>query len=113
MWDCAGCGTRRIAASIISCPKCRKERDMARATTGGASNANAMPGETGYIEPEDGPQAPSEAPAPVPAAGPVPVPVPVMAEPVKPGQQPGPPAVTPAKATAKTTPPKTPDPAGQ
>ena len=53
MWDCIECGVRRIAASILRCPVCRKERDMATATTGGASNARAVLHETGYVPPEE------------------------------------------------------------
>jgi hypothetical protein len=52
MWDCLNCGCRAIAASLLACPMCQEERsDMPRATVeGGASNAAAEPGETGYHE---------------------------------------------------------------
>lgn len=55
MWNCPDeqCGCLRIAASLTWCPMCFKERDdMATTTTGGASNANAVEGETGYVSPE-------------------------------------------------------------
>jgi hypothetical protein len=52
---------------------CFKERDMATCTTGGASNANALPGETGYVKPEvpGVPEVPVPEPEPVPESGPV------------------------------------------
>jgi translation initiation factor IF-2 len=93
MWDCPECGTLRIAASLTACPVCRKERDMAKATTGGASNARALPGETGYVEREqaepavpaaDAAQdAPAEAAPDVPASAP-PEPVQAVSAPPKP-----------------------------
>lgn len=52
MWDCPECGCLSIAASLTTCPMCGKERDMPTTTTGGASNALAQPGETGYVPPE-------------------------------------------------------------
>jgi hypothetical protein len=54
MWECIKCGCKAIAADLGFCPGCfkPKEDDMPKATTGGASNANAEPGEPGYIDPE-------------------------------------------------------------
>ena len=52
MWDCQECSCGRIAASLTTCPMCGRERDMPTCTTGGASNANAVEGETGYVPPE-------------------------------------------------------------
>ena len=52
MWDCLACGCRAIAASLLGCPVCRTERDMAKATSGGASNAGAQPFESGHVAPE-------------------------------------------------------------
>jgi hypothetical protein len=98
MWDCILCGCRRIAASLRDCPKCRKGRDVATATTGGASNAKALPGETGYVPPEEpavpGPAAAAEAPA-VPDAAPEPQPDPEAAQPVSepPAPEPAPEAL--------------------
>jgi len=55
MWDCQNCGCRAIAESLALCPVCRKERGMPKAPAGAApSNAAALPGETGYIDPEPG-----------------------------------------------------------
>jgi hypothetical protein len=88
MWDCISCGCKRIAASLPGCPKCRKERDMATATTGGASNARALPGETGYVPPEeeaaDAPVEAAETPAepePEPEAAAEPEPAEAVSEP--------------------------------
>jgi hypothetical protein len=54
MWECIKCRCKAIAADLGFCPQCfkPKEDDVPKATTGGASNANAEPGEPGYIEPE-------------------------------------------------------------
>jgi hypothetical protein len=35
MWNCGSCGCKLIAASLMSCPMCFKERDMPRNTVGG------------------------------------------------------------------------------
>jgi hypothetical protein len=78
LWDCSECGCRSIAAPLTTCPMSFKERDMATTTTGGASNANALPGETGYVPPDE--TAPDEAVAGTaaaaapPAADPAPAP---------------------------------------
>lgn len=48
MWDCAECLCRAIAASLLRCPMCGEERDMAKTTVGGgATNARAPRPETG------------------------------------------------------------------
>lgn len=54
MWDCVKCGAMAIAGSLGFCPQCfkPKEDDVPKATSGGASNAKAAPGEAGYIAPE-------------------------------------------------------------
>lgn len=54
MWDCIKCGCLAIAQDLGFCPQCfkPKEGDMPKGTTGGASNADAEPGEPGYIDPE-------------------------------------------------------------
>lgn len=90
MWDCGHCGCRSIAPGVPFCPQCfkPKEESVPKVTSGGASNAKAVPGEPGYIAPaaevpevpevpaagSEIPEAPAEAPpevpAPVPAAAP-------------------------------------------
>lgn len=54
MWDCLKCGCLAIARDLGFCPQCfePKEDDVPKATSAGASNAAALPGEPGYIEPE-------------------------------------------------------------
>jgi len=54
MWDCLLCGCKAIVRDLGFCPHCfkPKEASMPKATTGGASNAKAEPGEPGYIAPE-------------------------------------------------------------
>lgn len=123
MWDCPKCGCRCIAAPLTTCPMCFEERDdVATCTTGGASNANALPGETGYVPPEV-PEVPEvaavagEAPeadgqhaevAVGALAEPAPdVKVPEAAEPAKAVS-----AAPPAKADPKPTPVKPAGPAG-
>jgi len=76
MWDCTRCGTGRIAASLTSCPVCRKERDMPRTTSAGTTNASALPGETGYVAPDQEPQAAPATAADAPATAEVAAPVP-------------------------------------
>ena len=85
MWECLLCGCQAIAGSLLRCPQCHKEPEMPKATTGGASNANALPGETGYTEPGVPisvtvevvePPEPAPLPEPVPAP-PAPAPEPV------------------------------------
>lgn len=41
MWDCEHCGCKSIAGTVTVCPQCRapREGDMAKVTSGGASNA--------------------------------------------------------------------------
>lgn len=53
MWDCIKCGVRAIAGTLGFCPGCfePKEDDVPKATSAGASNASAEPGEPGYIDP--------------------------------------------------------------
>jgi hypothetical protein len=112
VWDCIKCGCLKIAHSLGICPKCfkPKEDDVPKATTGGGSNAAALPGETGYVEPETV--------APAPAADVAPAePEPPAAEPVKaPESEPAAPDVPPAPSPAgkrgqAAAPAVTPDPA--
>lgn len=54
MWDCPACGCRNITAPLTRCPMCGRECDMPKVTVNsGASNANALPGETGYVLPAE------------------------------------------------------------
>lgn len=39
LWECEHCGSKGIAASLEYCPVCRKEKDLPKVTSGGASNA--------------------------------------------------------------------------
>lgn len=39
MWVCSQCGCQGIAAGLGLCPQCGEERQMPKATSGGASNA--------------------------------------------------------------------------
>ena len=50
MWDCIKCGCRKIAHGLSRCPACRTERGMPKTSLGGSTNANAGPGEPGYID---------------------------------------------------------------
>lgn len=56
MWDCIKCGVKAIAGTLGFCPGCfkPKEDEVPKATSGGASNAAAEPGEPGYIDPAAG-----------------------------------------------------------
>lgn len=119
MWTCE-CGCQAIAGTITNCPMCRREREMPKATTGGASNARALPGEPGYIAPETEQEL---VPEPVPAQDepeaegtaetPVVPPVP-EAEPVVPPAAPVVPAapapVSPKPSPASPVPSPAPDP---
>jgi len=114
MWDCLACGVKRIAASILRCPTCREERsDMPKSTTGGASNAKALPGETGYVKPDMAEAAPAEpavdAETPVPAkpAPAVTAPQPAVAKPAAATPEPPKPAATPVAVPAAPDPVKT------
>ena len=106
MWDCLKCGVQRIAASILRCPTCREERnDMPKSTTGGASNAKALPGETGYVEPDVAEAAPvkpavdgTKAPEPAKPAPAVTAPQPAAVKPAAPAAPAA--AVDPAPAKA-------------
>ena len=127
MWDCLECLCRAIAASLTRCPVCRKERDMATATTGGASNARALPGETGYVAPEPpdqqegaGGDAPAEEPGVPEASGTTAQeqpPAPPAPDPAATGQEPAAPEPVPdtdgmADGAGGSAPPD-PDPAPQ
>lgn len=96
MWDCLTCGVKAIAGTLRICPGCFKPKEdkVPKATSGGASNAAAEPGEPGYIDPaadqvqaaetllgpggpadvpvKDEPEKPAEAPAKPKAAVPAP-----------------------------------------
>lgn len=88
MWNCPHCGCQAIAASLTFCPMCfkTKESDMPKVSLGGPTNADAAPGEVGYIN-LDEPTAPEPVVEPV-----VEVPVPVVApEPAQPVVAPEPP----------------------
>jgi hypothetical protein len=39
MWTCTHCGCAGIAASLTSCPMCRKEREVPKTSMGGSTNA--------------------------------------------------------------------------
>lgn len=69
MWNCQGCGCQAIAASLGSCPMCRKGRDMPKTTVGGG-------GTNGLREPvvdadavEPVVEAPEKVPAPITSTG--------------------------------------------
>lgn len=63
LWKCDTCGCQGIAASLTTCPMCGKEREMPKTTAGGGpSNADAQPGEPGYVKP-DKPAKPAAKPA--------------------------------------------------
>ena len=102
MWDCIKCGCRKISHGLSRCPACRTERGMPKTSLGGSTNANAGPGEPGYIDvaaeqaaPEgtDAAGAVQDAPA-EPVAGDA---VPEVAEPVQ-AVSGAPEPVTPTKA---------------
>ena len=103
MWDCIKCGCRKISHGLSRCPACRTERGMPKTSLGGSTNANAGPGEPGYIDVAAGQAAPEpaadaagavqDAPA-EPVAGDA---VPEVAEPVQ-AVSGAPEPVTPARA---------------
>lgn len=86
MWDCPACGCKCIAASLAVCPRtrCGRERPMPTATTGGSSNARALPGETGYVAPEETAAPVAVAEPETPAAPPAPDATAAAPEPAQP-----------------------------
>ena len=109
-WTCGSCGCQAIAYDLAVCPMCGKEREMPKITNSGPSNADALPGEAGYTEPEE-PEAGEPAPGEPETSGPAPVPeTPVEQAGPEPAPAPAPPAAAaapapPAPAAAKPPPP--------
>lgn len=99
MWDCIKCGCRKIAHGLSRCPVCKEEKDMPKASLGGPSNVNALPGETGYIPLEETPAPEPVQPVVVPVAPAADVKVPEPAEPAPVVSDPPKPA--PVKAAPK------------
>jgi hypothetical protein len=105
MWDCPNGDANQIAGTLEFCPMCGKEREVPRAVVGATvSNQHALPGELGYIAPEEPkvetPKVAEEVAAPVEEKAPAPVtpttpPPVVQVAPVVPAA-PAPTPVTPA-----------------
>ena len=106
MWDCIKCGCRKIAHGLSRCPVCKEEKDMPKASLGGPSNVNALPGETGYIPLEepaaDAPVAAEVTPAAVAVAVEMPVPAVAGQAVSEPDAEP---KAAPVKAAPKPAPP--------
>lgn len=112
LWTCSNtaCGCR-FAVGLFRCPQCgtvspqfAKEEEMAKITVGGGvSNADALPGEPGYIEPPVPEASAAEAASSTPATPPAEPPAGSAADPsAPPAEAPERPAANAPKADWRT-----------